>query len=772
MSSSQEKTVTAFYAAFGRYVVRFRFPIIACWVLLAIVSVAALPSLSSAVKTTQSDFLPSGSPSLQAEKLALHFNHQSSTLAQMTLVAVTQNGTLTPAQNTAVTRLEAKIRRLPNVTSIQDLSTAPDGRARQAQITADVPQTGGPKDDALIGGIRAMFTHAPAGLTYHLTGDLVAGYDDQQASKSADSTAQMLSILVIIMLMLLAFRALLAPVLTLITTGMALVISGPAIALSTHLGVPVSSVTEAVLIVLLLGAGTDYCVFLLSRMREELGNGLAPKEGVARAIATVGESISFSALTVIVALASLGLAQFGIYRSLGLPLAIAIAVMSVAGLTLLPALLAAFGSAVFWPARPKVSSAPRDSRWARVAGFCINRPWATLVAGVAIFVSLALGLVGAPTTGGFKGTVNARTDSGRGQAALQAHFPAASQNPEIAILTFGSSLWTHPGPAAAAQLRLASSGAFRSVVGPFGAGGTSSTAVFTPAQITNLYRTFGPPQSLAPAVPAHGTIPASRYNTYRGLAQYISADGKTVQYFTTPRHNDPNSAAALSAVKSLRATISHTATSVGATKSGLFGVLPVAYDVSQTSNSDLQLIIPIVAVLIALLLAIVLRSLLAPLYLVASVLLSYLATLGLAGIIFVHLGSESNLNFVLPLVVFMFLMALGSDYNILVMSRIREEAHSLPLAQAVKRAIGATGTSVTTAGLILGGTFAALGWSGSDIQTKEIGYGIAAGILMDTFLVRTLLVPAIVVLMGRFNWWPSSHGTLESSDEEQNAVAA
>jgi RND superfamily putative drug exporter len=207
-------------------------------------------------------------------------------------------------------------------------------------------------------------------------------------------------------------------------------------------------------------------------------------------------------------------------------------------------------------------------------------------------------------------------------------------------------------------------------------------------------------------------------------------------------------------------------------------VLPIAYDVSQTSNSDLQLIIPIVAVLIAILLAIVLRSLVAPLYLVASILLSYLATLGLAGIMFVHLGSESNLNFVLPLVVFMFLMALGSDYNILVMSRIREEAHSLPIAQAVTRAIGATGTSVTTAGLILGGTFAALGWSGTDMQTREIGYGIAAGILMDTFLVRTLLVPTIVVLMGRWNWWPSSLGKVESRDEfegadkDESAVAA
>jgi RND superfamily putative drug exporter len=231
---------------------------------------------------------------------------------------------------------------------------------------------------------------------------------------------------------------------------------------------------------------------------------------------------------------------------------------------------------------------------------------------------------------------------------------------------------------------------------------------------------------------------------------------------------------ALADVAALRATLTHTAEAVGATNSGLFGVLPIAYDISHTSSSDLQHVIPVVLLLIAFLLAIVLRSLAAPLYLVVSVVLSYFATLGLAGIIFVHLGTQSNLNFVLPLVIFMFLMALGSDYNILVMSRIREEAMSLPLVQAVKRAIGATGTTVTTAGLILGGTFASFGLAGSDMQSKEIGYGIAAGILLDTFLVRTLLVPAIVVLLGRWNWWPAalSRNVAEMESELESETAA
>jgi RND superfamily putative drug exporter len=202
--------------------------------------------------------------------------------------------------------------------------------------------------------------------------------------------------------------------------------------------------------------------------------------------------------------------------------------------------------------------------------------------------------------------------------------------------------------------------------------------------------------------------------------------------------------------------------SAGATATGLLGNLEFSYDIRAISASDLERIIPIVAILIAILLAIVMRSAVAPLYLVASVVVSYLGALGLTGILFVRLGGQAGLNFVLPFLMFVFLMALGSDYNILVMSRIREEAHHLPLRDAVARAIGKTGSTVTTAGVILGGSFAVLaisvGGSAGAAQIQQIGYGIAAGVLMDTFLVRSLLVPSVVVLLGRWNWWPTSLG--------------
>jgi RND superfamily putative drug exporter len=170
----------------------------------------------------------------------------------------------------------------------------------------------------------------------------------------------------------------------------------------------------------------------------------------------------------------------------------------------------------------------------------------------------------------------------------------------------------------------------------------------------------------------------------------------------------------------------------------------------------------VVLLAIAILLALVLRSLIAPIYLIISVGLSYLAALGLAVVVFMGLGHGAGLNFILPFMMFIFLMALGEDYNILMMTRIREEAHQGSLADAITRALNATGGTITSAGMILAGTFGVLTATGSG-QIQQIGFSLAAGILMETFLVRTLLIPSTVVLLGRWNWWPSRLHAIEES---------
>jgi RND superfamily putative drug exporter len=741
------------FAALGRFVVRFRYLVVLVWIAVTIVSLVAFPPLGSVIKSmTISDYLPPGAPSVEAVHLAVPF--QNTQYASSIIVAARESGALSPADQETIDRLEQMVRAMPHVKVVRDLSLSPDGAARQAEVQADVPSAGTGTGATLVSDIRSAFErlNAPAGLRFHLTGELATTVDTLDAQQASQNAAQRLTYLLIIVLLFLAFRALLAPLLTLIPAAMALALSGPVIAAAvTRFGVQASSITEVVLIVLVLGAGTDYGLFLTYRVREELRRGLDPKTAVARALQTVGETITFSALTVIAALSTLVIAQFASYQSLGPALAIGIAVMLLAGLTLLPALLAIFGRVAFWPTSTALRADASAHGWNRLAAGLVRRPAVTLGLGVVLFVGLAAGLAGTSLSGfGDQTSGPAGADSTAGTTVIGAHYPTSGQVPTAILLRFPQSVWARPDGLATAELGLGDIAAIRTVLGPLNPNGVPVTV----AQLTQLHAQLGDPQAL-PAVPPSGTaIGPQEYNAYRAVGQYISADGNTVRFLAILKDSSSDPAA-LDAIPSLRTAVDETARSAGASQNAVFSRNAFTYDILHTSQSDLSHIIPIVGILIALLLAVVLRSLIAPLYLVASVVLSYLAAWGLVSIVFVHLGGSDGVNFIVPFVLFVFLMALGSDYNILVMRRIREEAERLPLREAVQEALARTSGTVTAAGMILAGTFAVLAVTAANEQNRQFGFGVAAGILMDTFLIRTLLIPALVVLLGRWNWWPT-----------------
>jgi RND superfamily putative drug exporter len=199
------------------------------------------------------------------------------------------------------------------------------------------------------------------------------------------------------------------------------------------------------------------------------------------------------------------------------------------------------------------------------------------------------------------------------------------------------------------------------------------------------------------------------------------------------------------------------ARAVGAEASGMAGQDASFADIAAVSTTSTATVVPVVLVLILVLLAVLLRSLVPPLYLALTVGLSYVASLGFAMIAFVHLGGAGGLLFALPLLMFVFTMAVGEDYNILVVSRIREEAGRwASFRDAVVQAMGVTGGTVTSAGIILAGTFVVLGLVGGNAFGQQIGFGVAFAVALDTFFVRTLLVPSIAMLLGRWNWWPAS----------------
>jgi RND superfamily putative drug exporter len=693
---------------------------------------ATLPSINNVTKNDNTDFLPKNSPSITALHLENNFQ-PGDTAGTAVIVAVRQGTPLTTADQAAIKQIMSNVSRTDGVNNVKNQGVSADGQADQIQVGINGKGFGNQAADVLA-GIRAQTDKKlPAGLQVYVTGDFAQAVDSQNANQSGRNSTELYTVIFILVLLLIVFRSLLAPFITLLPAGLALAVAQPVIAETTKIGVQVSFVTQILLIVLVLGAGTDYGLFLVFRVREELRKGREPKEAVIHALAKVGESITFSAATVIAALLSLMLATFGIYKGLGPALAIALTIMLLVALTFLPALLAILGRAVFWPSKTR-QRAQKIGLWGRIADRVIQKPVRMLLLGVLILGGLSLGIIGYKTTGFTSGDAPTNSGSALGQQVIQRHFPAANINPQLLLLQFDQPVWNNLAAVQQAQSELAGSGLFKAVSGPFSANGFS----ITPAQLQALHSSGAG----GPALQA--------------VSQFISPDGKVVQLYAISNAGAPGGTAATNQTPQVRAKLAQVAQQVGAADASVFSNEAAGYDINHVANNDLKRIIPIVLLIIGLLLAIMLRSLVAPIYLVATVALSYLATLGFAMIVFVHLGHHDGLDFVLPFMLFVFSMALGEDYNILVMSRIREEAHKeKTLLAAVTKAIGVTGTTVTSAGLILAGTFGVLGLVGGNIQVEEIGYSIAFGILLDTFFVRTLLVPSIVTLLGRYNWWPS-----------------
>jgi putative drug exporter of the RND superfamily len=761
------------FRAIGKFAVKFRWVVLIVWIAAAVAIPKALPSLASVTQGNNSAFLPASAPSEHATNLAAPLGISTS-ISTVPVVAAVSTGSLSATDQAWLGTLATDLGKVPTVVRVNALgqSAVPGphgvaGQAAQLQVLSNVSQSDQTAMSNLVKSLRSTIAAAgpPAGMQVHLAGSLAINVDQQKQSGNTGGQVQGAAFVFILILLFLIFRSVLAPFITVIPALLSVTIAGPIIGELGNHGLKVSSLSQLLLIVLVLGAGTDYGLFLVFRVRENLRNGQANHDAVVNALTKVGESITFSALTVIAALLSLLAATFEIYSQLGIPLAIGIGVMLLAGLTLLPALLAIFGKAAFWPSKPKAGDSS-TGLWGKIATRVVRRPAVALLVGVIVFGALSVAVT-AYQSAGFGGTISAPagSDSAAGTDLLNKYFPSTAANPTNLVYKLSTPAWDNASAIAAATSQLESSKLFNGVTGPLNPIGGAG---FTAAEYTQLHALLGAGKlpATAPPVPAAAAklgITAAEwsqaYQLYRATSQFVSADGKTIQFETSLTAGDPSTTAALNAVPAIRTEAQSVVPTLHAVDSGVAGEAPALYDVSSISNSDLAHVIPIAIVVIGVLLALVMRSLVAPLYLIASVAISYFAALGFAVLIFIELGNSGGITFILPFLLFIFLLALGEDYNILVMTRIREEAHHLPLREAVSRAVGVTGTTVTSAGLVLAGTFAVFavvgGRGAGGSQIVDVGVGLAIGVVMDTFVVRTVLVPCTVVLLGRWNWWPS-----------------
>ena len=765
---------------------RGKWVIVGLWLLFAAIIVPVSPRLDEVVSNEASQFLPPGAESSEAETLqAAEFPSDG-----VPAILVFRN----PAGLSEVDRAEAR-----RVNDLLLSDAAPDTIAGVVSVfTRPEAAASLVSSDGTTMTIVANVTGEPSGEPYletiawirDQTGDLgelrvaVSGpggilADFIEVFEGIDGFLLLVTGILVLVLLVLIYRSPVVALVPLLSVGWVFAIAGALGALlAERVGLPVNGQSQGIMTVLLFGAGTDDCLFVSSRYREELVHAPDKHEAMRRAMRGVGEAIASSAGTVLVATLALLLATLRSTETLGPLLALAIGLMLIAALTLVPAILTILGRFSFWPFRPRYDARSNDpviadeeahGIWSRIAGIVARRPAGVLVTTVAAFLVMSLGLLQFEQTYDQITGLPAGTESREGFELLREAFPAGDLAPTnvYVVMPEGTDLFD---PATLARidqitLALAAADGVSAVSGPsrpFGTAGgpgadqVAAAAASVPTPVRDTIRAGEDlAASGAPADPSLGEAIA----LYAVSAGAVSRGGNIAALAVTLDEN-PYGPAALSSVPDLRDAARDAAVAAGLDREAILvgGETATAYDTRAANDRDTLVVLPLILPAIGVILGLLLRSLVAPIYLLATIVLSYAATLGISTFVFITVLGQEGVSGGTPFFLFVFLVALGVDYNIFLMVRIREETGRHGLAVGTRRALGRTGGVITSAGLILASTFGAL--MTLPLQDLfQLGFSVALGVLLDTFIIRSLMVPAIVLLLGRWNWWPGTAGT-------------
>ncbi len=790
---------------------RGKFVTMVCWLIAAVVLAAVAPKLASLYDNTTQQNPPAGADSQVASRLLLH-EFPSSRGTPAILVFYDAGGLgvtdrirsrqisdwLTSAQKPAAVGPVVSVFTVPQATP-QLISQ--DGTTMTMIATLNGTTTDQATQQS-VKAIRQYLQNATASSPMHayLTGPAGILTDVTSVFGSVDVALLLTTIGLVFLLLIVLYRSPLLALLPLVGVGISLQVTNALLAFGARAGLfPVSQMSASIATVLLFGAGTDYSIFIASRFREELVHTQDKHLAMQHTMRAVGEAITSSAATVILALLTLLFATLGLYTSLGPTLAIAIFVMLLVGLTLVPALIVWLGRAAYWPLVPHYLSeqgtmptkAPgRRGFWGWLGQWTARHRVLAVVGSTLLLAILALGNIGSQPSLNFLTAFRVPTDSGRGYALLQRHFAAGTLAPTTVLIQLHGATpdaYQHLPQLDAVTAALHQVPGVATVEGPTRPDGNAptidpatlqATIARLPASIRNAIRAGQSSASCnASGCPTRNPQFFATIGAYAASTQYISPDNTTVE-LSLAFKDDPYSLAAID-----RIPILHTALAKALANSGLGSHAPtsaIVHLAGQTSlladtlsynQRDTLLIVPAVLVLALLVLALLLRSLVAPLYLLAAVTLNFMAAIGACSFFFQRIQGQDGFNYAIPLYTFVFLVALGADYTIFLMSRVREEVQRSGLEGGVPFAVSRTGGVITSAGLILAGTFLVLTTLPLTIL-YQLGICVAVGILLDTFVVRGLLVPGLVLLLGRWNWWPGRITSVGSVFEETGSPSA
>ncbi len=688
---------------FGDFIVKNRWWVISVWVVAAIAIVSLSPSLSSVESNDQSSFLPKGYESVEAINAIKNVSPNSQDATDIIVFRNKDGSKLTAADQQQISNAVKTLsdQKLANVLSIttSDMQLAPNKTSQLGTIV----YSGNAQDTSTIdsvGTIRNALTKTLTGtnLSAGTTGEESISYDTQDASNRALKIVGTGTLLLVLILPALIFRSPFAGLLPILAIGIVDVIATSLIADAAKLfDFKVSQQLSVIFTVTLFGIGTDYILFLLFRYRERLQTGKHDRKAVSFALSRAGIAIFSAALVVLTSFSALFFAKFGIFHSMAPGLVICVAVMMLAALTLVPALLGIIQKKVFWPSKAWESKSLTPTLSKKIGGVISRRPAAVSSIVVLVLVVLALFALSYKADYSSFSKPPVGTQSASAYNSLVASFPAGVLNPTQVVISGNGNL----------------------------------TADSLAPLKQKLKETTGV-SSVEPAV--------------------ISKDGHTAMIPVTLK-NDPYSAIAMSDIAGPIRTSAHSVP-IENSKVYVGGVTAVFVDINAVTDRDLRVIFPIAAIFIFVILTILLRSLVAPFFLLICVGIGYAATLGLTTIIFTKIGSAPGLIFFIPLFMYIFVVAVGTDYNILTITRLKEE---IGLGHKPRKAADLTvehsSATVASAGLILAATFGSLLLAGISFLS-QMGAAIAIGVALSAFVIAPFLIPSISAMLGYKIWWP------------------
>jgi RND superfamily putative drug exporter len=668
---------------------RIKYLVILFWVAVVAVAGPLAGKLTAAQKNDAKSWLPVSAESTKVLDVQSSFTSPDTIPA----VIVYERASGLTAADRAKTAADAKTFGLR--ADLDGKVTGPipseDGQAVQTIVPINLGPDGWEKSAVAVDELRAVATAGAPGLAVHVTGPAGAAADSSEAFSGIDSTLLYGTITVVVVILLLTYRSPTLWLLPVISAGVALTSAQAVIyLLAKHAGLTVNAQSAATLTVLVFGAGTDYALLLVARYREELRLHHDRHEAMAVALHRAGPAIVASAATVAIGMLCLLFADLNSTRGLGPVLAIGIVVGLAAMLTLLPALLVVVGRWVFWPLPPRFGTAePSGTGLWARVGERISRRSRTTWVATAV-------VLGAMTVGVVQLDAHSLTNK-----------EAFRSNPDSIV---GEGVVARHFPAGAGNPVIVTSapGAAQEVRTAFaGVEGIVASTVTQPVVAEGHAFLQGTLVAPADSKAAHDTVDRVR--------------------------------AAVHAVPEAHALVG--------------GGSAIQLDTERASGQDGKAIIPIVLLVVFGILALLLRAFVAPLMLIATVVLSFAATLGTSALVFRHVFGFGGTDASFPLFVFVFLVALGIDYNIFLMTRVREEAAHRSTREAALVGLSATGGVITSAGLVLAGTFAVLATLPMT-AFAEIGFTVAFGVLLDTIVVRSILVTALNLDLGDRVWWP------------------